>query len=457
MKRFTLALSLFAFMLTSAIAQQTTTQQLTFKLNVPSTVVSNVNTSVVGTPGSCTYYYWVVGNFTVGNGSPSGPVAMRTSNCTLSVSNYNVVGWQPSPGAATYDVLRTTTPTAPSGACACAVATGVSGIFQADHANALNPYTVSTFDPNTLQLTLRNEGVGSGDARLILYIGNPQTTLTQVADLTVAGNAFVNGGVMKLSEGACSGAAAGLDLLCADSTLHAFKSSLNNGAFTAIPQLAGDIGGMASSPTVPSTHIAGATNTRLAAFNATGNVVNTAVSEAAGLLNTNADVLTTPSNKVVLTADWTCGTGGTVADCNTAAVIVGSGGGVPLMFPLPLVAASYYWECNLIVGQATAAVANTWSILTATNGATNVTAAYDMYTAATAKAGGAVTDEATTTTAFAIAPNWTLGGTGTKMPVRIWGSIEGASASGTVLSLLLTNGANADLITIYRGSECHIQ
>jgi hypothetical protein len=160
-------------------------------------------------------------------------------------------------------------------------------------------------------------------------------------------------------------------------------------------------------------------------------------------------------NTVALTADWTCGTGGTVSSC-VAATIIGSGGGVPLTFTLPLVAQSWTLECDGVVGQATAATANQWNLLTATNGATNVTANYSMATAATASAYGAVTDQASTTTTFQIAPSWTLGGTATKMPFHIWAKVEGASASGTVLSLQLVAPTVGDLVTIYRGSSCRI-
>ncbi len=166
-------------------------------------------------------------------------------------------------------------------------------------------------------------------------------------------------------------------------------------------------------------------------------------------------VFAADGNVVALTADWTCGTAGTVADCSTAQ-IVGSGGGVPLTFTLPLVARSWTWQCDGVVGQATAATANSWNFLTATNGATNVTANYSMNTAATAMTGGAVTDQASTTTTVVIAPTWTLGGTATKMPFHIWGRVEGASASGTVLSLQLLAPTVADVVTIYRGTSCRI-
>jgi hypothetical protein len=183
-------------------------------------------------------------------------------------------------------------------------------------------------------------------------------------------------------------------------------------------------------------------------------------SATSGLIVGNKGITSTgvnafPGSTVALTADWTCGTGGTVASC-VAATIIGSGGGVPLTFTLPLIAQSYTLECDGVVGQATAATANQWNLLTATNGATNITANYTMNTAATAMAGGAVTDQASTTTTFQITPSWTLGGTATKMPFHIWAKIEGASASGTVVSLQLVAPTVADLVTIYRGAACRV-
>lgn len=160
------------------------------------------------------------------------------------------------------------------------------------------------------------------------------------------------------------------------------------------------------------------------------------------------------AHTVSLSADWTCGTGGTVSSC-VAATIVGSTA-TPLTFTLPLSAANWSFECDLVVGQATAATANQWNILTATNGVTNTTASYTMATAATAFAAGAVTDQASTTTTFQIAPSWTLGGTATKMPVHIAGTLTGVSASGTVFSLQLVAPTVGDLVTIYEGSKCSL-
>lgn len=152
----------------------------------------------------------------------------------------------------------------------------------------------------------------------------------------------------------------------------------------------------------------------------------------------------------VTAADVTCGTTGTIADCTTAKTITG------LTFTLPLSAVNWAMDCDLVVGQATAATANQWLIQTATNGVTNTTASYTMATAATAMAVGAVTDQASTTTAFQIAPSWTLGGTATKMPVHIHAYFEGVSVSGTVINLQVIVPTVGDLLTIYRGASCSL-
>jgi hypothetical protein len=120
---------------------------------------------------------------------------------------------------------------------------------------------------------------------------------------------------------------------------------------------------------------------------------------------------------------------------------------------LPLRALSWDFDCDGVVGSATGDPANNWNIITATNAPTNVTASYSMGTAAAVGAFGATTDFSTTSTTV-IGGAWTLGGTATKMPFHIHARIEGASASGTVVSLQLVDPTVADLLTIYRGTSC---
>jgi hypothetical protein len=157
-----------------------------------------------------------------------------------------------------------------------------------------------------------------------------------------------------------------------------------------------------------------------------------------------------PQTKTITGADWTCGTAGTVSDC-TSPVTIGA-----LSFTLPLVAATWSFDCNLIVGQATAATANYWDVQTATNAATNITASYLMSTATGSSKSGAIVDQISSTSSQAIGVAWTLGGAATQMPAHIWGTVEGASASGTVLNIQLVAPTVADLVTIYRGSSCRV-
>lgn len=190
--------------------------------------------------------------------------------------------------------------------------------------------------------------------------------------------------------------------------------------------------------------------------NQANNSFDTAISRsAAGLLaiGTGASGNTSGFSKAaqsvaITSADVTCGTSGTISDCTAATTITG------LTFTLPLIAKTWTVDCNLIVGQATGTSANQWLFQTATNGATNSAGAYMMDTAAAVIASGATTGQAATTTAFQIGGNWTLGATGTKMPVHLWGTFESVSASGTVLNIQVINPTNADLLTIYRGSAC---
>lgn len=165
---------------------------------------------------------------------------------------------------------------------------------------------------------------------------------------------------------------------------------------------------------------------------------------------TNSSGFSKSAMTVFTAADVTCGTTGTIADCTTAQTVTG------LSITLPLSAQSWTFDCNGVVDQATGTAANQWLIQTATNGATSTTAYYMMATAAGVSLVGAVTDQASTTTAFQITPSWTLGATGTKMPFHIWGTISGASASGTVFNLQVINPTNADLLTIYRGASCSL-
>ncbi len=131
-----------------------------------------VTIGFTGAPGSSakTVYYWLVSNFTVGNSTVGGPYPGFNAPTTLSVSNFFTVYWQPALGANSYDLLRTSTPTPPTGACNCAVATGITGISQVDQSNSLSAYTVTTFPPNSALLQLDAEAIGAGAANVHMLL-----------------------------------------------------------------------------------------------------------------------------------------------------------------------------------------------------------------------------------------------------------------------------------------------
>lgn len=105
----------------------------------------------------------------------------------------------------------------------------------------------SSANPNAVTYTWTNPGY-------VLASGNNTWTGTQTFDATATFlgpivESSTGAGSIELSEGTCPSGSSGVDILCANSS-HAFESSLNGGSFFAIPEIAGDIGGIASTPVV---------------------------------------------------------------------------------------------------------------------------------------------------------------------------------------------------------------
>lgn len=296
---------------------------------------------------------------------------------------------------------------------------------------ATNPITIS----NSLQLP-------SGT----VYNWNADTGLSRDA-----------AGVVDVGTGAAGSKAGTINATTANvtgvSTLGSVSSSTINDAnahaFLASTATASAVDGM----TITNAATANPATVTLAGSGTDANI-NTAFNAKGSGVVQSTGFLTQNANKVVMTADWTCGTGGTVSSC-VSATIVGSTG-TPMTITLPLQALSWDFDCYGVVSSTTGTPANNWNMITATNGATNVTAGYYMGTAAAVGGFGATTDQASTTTTFSIGGTWTLGAAATKFPFYIHARIEGASASGTVVSLQLVDPTVADLLTIYRGMECWV-
>src|SRR5579862_70936 len=189
---------LFIFAAAAFAQSPISTQQVNIPISVglPAPPIPLGSATVTGTqtPGNyfnATYYFWVVAEFTVGNSAPAGPIPCFNAPPTLSVSNYCSFSWNAVPGANSYDVLMTSNSAPPSGACNCAVTTATSSTSINVQSNSLSSYTVATFQPNNLGLSLTNESVGAGNSHLIL---RRQPSGAQLADLNAVASGLADPG-----------------------------------------------------------------------------------------------------------------------------------------------------------------------------------------------------------------------------------------------------------------------
>jgi hypothetical protein len=160
-----------------------TTRQLNlpiFETNI--TPATQANLSVSGNPGPQTIYYWMVTNFTLGSGTPIGPFILNNAPNTLSSGNYVIVTPVFPAGIVSIDLLKTSTATAPSGACNCAVSTGVTSGSINDQSNSTSSYTVAPANEALYVFELQNEVQSTGVTHLILRQNG-----VFVADLSNAG------------------------------------------------------------------------------------------------------------------------------------------------------------------------------------------------------------------------------------------------------------------------------
>jgi|GEM_PF-7097479 len=189
MKKLFSTLAILLLCCSASFAQQITAQTVFLPLSsVPQPPTMSGPPSVVGQPGSSTYYFWFVSNFTIGNSAPS-PVGAPCFNApqTLTSGNYCFVSWNKVVGAASYDVLMTTTPTQPSGACNCAVTTATSSTSINVQSNSLSSYTVTTVNPNSFLGTIDNEPTGAGTSKITLRINGVEQSIASVAWGSITG------------------------------------------------------------------------------------------------------------------------------------------------------------------------------------------------------------------------------------------------------------------------------
>ena len=130
--------------------------------------VPGASIALVGQPGQTTWYFWASANYQLGSVvSYLGSVSNAPN--TLSGSNYiSIIPTGYPGGVLTVDILATTGPLAPVGACNCAIATGLTSGGANFQSNTLSSYSVSILNPQAFNLRLTNEVTGTGAVSLVL-------------------------------------------------------------------------------------------------------------------------------------------------------------------------------------------------------------------------------------------------------------------------------------------------
>jgi hypothetical protein len=154
-------LSFLTLLAIAGVAQppdSTEVNKLVLKLQNPPQMPTYVSAArTLGNPSPRVLYYWVVTHNNNGASTPAGPGAAVSAPSSLSGAATITVSWANVAGAVSYDVLRTDSPTMPTGACNCAVATGVTTTTATDSSDTLQIYTLNTLDPATLDVPIRDE------------------------------------------------------------------------------------------------------------------------------------------------------------------------------------------------------------------------------------------------------------------------------------------------------------
>lgn len=114
-------------------------QQLIFPAAPPAPTVR-----FFGTTASTSYFYWTVARYPWGISAPSSSGSITNGSATLSSVNVINVAWAGIVSATGYDLLRTATNVAPTGACNCALVVNTTATSYNDIGNPLLTYTRAT-------------------------------------------------------------------------------------------------------------------------------------------------------------------------------------------------------------------------------------------------------------------------------------------------------------------------
>lgn len=188
-KRVLIAILLCAVAAAGQSPGASTFTNTSWTLQNPPVQVTSASVQLVGNPGPNTLYFWIVANFTMGSAGPAGPYVLNQGPNALSGSNYASLSWLPVPNATTYDVLLTSSPTPPTGACACAIVAGLTSATYNATSSTTSAYNVTSVDGNLYTITAANvqSSLGVSALQFISPLGG------MIGSLSTAGIFAANG------------------------------------------------------------------------------------------------------------------------------------------------------------------------------------------------------------------------------------------------------------------------
>ena len=169
-------LALLTFLIAMVAMGQPGPQQI--NLNAPSpTPVEQLSTTLSGTGGQTTYYYYIVANYPIGSVVSNG-FAAQNGPATISGGGFFILNWNAIAGVTNYTILRTTTPNvftagAISGQCsACIVVQNLTTTTYNDITTPTLAYTLNGVPGAAVQFYLNNQSY----LKPYVVVGSPNPT-----------------------------------------------------------------------------------------------------------------------------------------------------------------------------------------------------------------------------------------------------------------------------------------
>lgn len=171
--------------------------------NPPPDAVTSAMAVWIGDTGTNSWHYWVVAKYPGGDSLPYGPMTVTTGRPLTQMGSfrYATIVWTAQPLATSYDVLRTTTATRPTGACACVISAAQSSTSLNDTGLSTSAYTVTSATGKYASIYL--DSLNSATPRL------KQDLNGTVSDIGSGGGSYtagpsgaltISGGVIDITE-----------------------------------------------------------------------------------------------------------------------------------------------------------------------------------------------------------------------------------------------------------------